>query len=274
MILVRQQPAGACGAVADEWKPHTPLLAPFGVSVAMPERGRGIGTVNRPESNNSTPSAIGGIQIAPLYCSLILPQGAHMRRARLFSYVVDHDTGYAPNPYFGFCTLCRCKHRDSPNKPRNIVERAAPGDWIVGTGGADLSKSAGHHKIVYAMKVEQKITRGEYFLSRAFACKKPSGKEGEYRARGDNLSPSNKFEAEGQFVLISRRHFYYFGNKPIKIPMGRFPHLEKSGPGFRSSFDVEYVTRFEKWMTGKKPGKRGNPCKQQHVEANRCKSSC
>ena len=200
-----------------------------------------------------------------------------MRNPRLFSYVVDHDTGDAPNPYFGICTLCRCKYRDSPRKPRNVVELAEPRDWVVGTGGADRKKSAGHHKLIYAMKVEQKITRGEYFRNRAFACKRPSIKNGDIHSRGDNLRPANQFEDKKQFVLISRRRFYYFGDKPMTIPMEKFPHLEKRGPGFRSDFNAEYIKNFEKWITGHKSGKHGSPCKQQSSEkrsGRRCKSSC
>ena len=77
---------------------------------------------------------------------------------KLFSYVVDHDAGYGPNPYFGLCTLCRCKFRKFPERPKNIVELAEKGDWVVGTGGANPQKSAGHGKLVYAMQVEQKLT--------------------------------------------------------------------------------------------------------------------
>lgn len=200
-----------------------------------------------------------------------------MRETRLFSYVVDHDTGDSPNPHFGFCTLCRCKYRKSLAKPRNIVELAEPGDWIVGTGGANLTKSAGHHKLIYAMKVEQKITRSEYFRRPAFSCKKPSKKGVGDQSRGDNLRPENHFENEEQYVLISKKHFYYFGNQAIRIPLDKFPHLEKRGPGFRSDFGEDYIEKFQKWITNYKTGKHGDPCKQSSFEkmkAGRCKSSC
>lgn len=200
-----------------------------------------------------------------------------MRKTRLFSYVVDHDTGDAPNPYFGFCTLCRCKYRKSQVKPRNVVELAEPGDWIVGTGGADLRKSAGHHKIVYAMKVDEKITRGDYFRRPTFSCKKPSMRGDGDQSRGDNLRPSNQFEAEEQYVLISKKHFYYFGNRAILIPLNEFRHLEKRGPGFRCDFNADYIEKFEKWITKHRRGKHGDPCKQSSFEtrkAERCKSSC
>lgn len=38
--------------------------------------------------------------------------------ATLFSFVVNHDYGFAPNP-FGGCKLAKCKHG---SKKRNIVE--------------------------------------------------------------------------------------------------------------------------------------------------------
>jgi hypothetical protein len=89
-----------------------------------------------------------------------------------YSYVVEHDTGRAPNPYFGVCTLCRCKFRKSLGKPRNIVELAKVDDWIVGTGGTNPRKSAGHGKLVYAMRVDEKLTREEYYADPRFAEKR------------------------------------------------------------------------------------------------------
>lgn len=82
---------------------------------------------------------------------------------KVYSYVVDHDNGYGPNPYFGLCTLCRCKYRKRRDvKRRNIVELAEVGDWVIGTGGAS-KQSAGHGRLVYAMRVDEKPTRWKYF---------------------------------------------------------------------------------------------------------------
>ena len=47
---------------------------------------------------------------------------------RLYSYVLDHDYGFAPNPFYDVCTLATCKP--------SIRERAAIGDYVVGTGCA------------------------------------------------------------------------------------------------------------------------------------------
>lgn len=84
---------------------------------------------------------------------------------KLFSYVVDHDYGYAPCPFGDFCTLAKCKYGTIKCKSgtrRNIVELAEEGDWIAGTGGADLDKSAGHGKLIYVMRVDEKISLQEY----------------------------------------------------------------------------------------------------------------
>gem|GEM_PF-2314099 len=39
------------------------------------------------------------------------------------------------------------------------------GDWIAGTGGADPKKSAGHGKLVSAMRVDDKTTLGDFCRS-------------------------------------------------------------------------------------------------------------
>jgi hypothetical protein len=192
------------------------------------------------------------------------------RKGTLFSYVVDHDTGDAPNPYFEYCTLCVCKYREAPDKPKNVVEQAKIGDWVVGTGGADLRKSAGHGRIIYAMRVTDKTTLQDYFTSAEFACKKfrPTG---NYRY-GDNVEPRTEFDKHERFVLISE-HFYYFGRNAISIPKKRFPALEKKGRGFKRRFEEAFIEDFVKWIeteTGKQPGKHGEPCLQLPAQKEKC----
>jgi Nucleotide modification associated domain 2 len=55
----------------------------------------------------------------------------------LYSYIVTHDTGFAPNPFFGFCTLACCKP--------GIRKHADKLDWIVG-----LTPKAQENKVVYS----------------------------------------------------------------------------------------------------------------------------
>ena len=98
---------------------------------------------------------------------------------RLFSYVVEHDTGHAPNPYFCFCTLCRCKYRSHRGGRPNVIGLARRAKekgevvWVVGTGGTNRNKSAGNGKIVYAMRVDEVLSREEYYKDPRFQRKKP-----------------------------------------------------------------------------------------------------
>ena len=196
-----------------------------------------------------------------------------MRQPKLYSYVVEHDTGHAPNPYFAVCTLCRCKYRETLNKPRNVVELAEVGDWIVGTGGSNARRSAGHGRLVYAMRIDEKLTREQYHGEARFVKKKPSSPGTYAQQRGDNLAPTNDFEELDQFALISR-HFYYFGANAVRIPQ-RFSKLEKKGPGFRNRFDSAEINRFVAWLEKNyKQGRHGEPCQSERQESSKCKSSC
>jgi hypothetical protein len=58
----------------------------------------------------------------------------------LFSYVVRDDTGFAPNPFHGCCTLAYCKGR--------IRRQVGVGDLIVG-----LSRRS--ERVVHAMRVDR-----------------------------------------------------------------------------------------------------------------------
>ena len=58
------------------------------------------------------------------------------------------------------------------------------GDWIVGLG----SKSMGNlHHIVFAMKVEEKLTFDQYWNDARFQCKKPNLNGSLIEIYGDNV---------------------------------------------------------------------------------------
>ncbi len=66
------------------------------------------------------------------------------QKLRLFSYIVARDYGFAPNPFYGFCTLATCKPR--------IRATANVGDWVIGTGSTKYGLN-GH--IVFVMQVAE-----------------------------------------------------------------------------------------------------------------------
>ena len=101
---------------------------------------------------------------------------AEKANINLFSYVVARDYGFAPNPFFGVCTLATCKP--------NIRNTASVGDWIVGTG----SKRKGRQRhLVYVMRVTETMTFNEYWKDERFRRKKPNMRGSMKQAFGDNI---------------------------------------------------------------------------------------
>ena len=153
----------------------------------------------------------------------------------LFSYVVDHDTGFAPNPYGGFCTLVHCKHGARSGR-RNVVELAQRGDWIIGTGGQS-KKSCGNGRVVYIMRVDDQIPFRDYLRDARF----------HGRADRKDRGGGNKY------ALISKM-FFYFGRNAIHvsdIPTANLDHpIEKKGPGFRKDFPESFIRQFAAWVQG------------------------
>jgi hypothetical protein len=165
---------------------------------------------------------------------------------RLFSYVVEHDLGFAPNPFGGLCTLAKCKHG---SKKRNIVETAQVGDWVAGTGGADLKKSAGHGKLIYAMRVDEVVPLDAYCRAHC----------------GDRIDAEPEDDGADRLALISH-HYYYFGRNAMsisEIPGTYLDHpFEKRGPAYRCDFSEDFVEAFAGWLKATfKAGIHGLPCK-------------
>ena len=73
---------------------------------------------------------------------------------KLYSYVVATDCGFAPNPFYDFCTLATCKP--------DIRERATVGDWVIGTGSGAKEKQRNGY-LVFAMRVTETMSFDEYW---------------------------------------------------------------------------------------------------------------
>lgn len=76
------------------------------------------------------------------------------------------DSGFAPNPYWGYCTLATCKP---------LIRRTAkPGDWVIGVGS---KAGVGSGKLVYAMHVSEVIAFEQYNSDSRFTPKKPHARQ-------------------------------------------------------------------------------------------------
>src|SRR5256885_3849592 len=95
---------------------------------------------------------------------------------RLFSYVIPRDYGFAPNPFYGICSLATCKPQ--------IRDTAEVGDWILGTG----SKRKGRDGyVIYAMKVEEILTFEKYWSDPRYREKRPILNGSLKQRYGDNI---------------------------------------------------------------------------------------
>lgn len=186
---------------------------------------------------------------------------------RLHSYVVRYDSGFAPNPFYGMCTLATCKP--------DIRKSAAIGDWIVGCGSNDHSVRRGGH-LVYAMRVSETLRFEEYDADPRFQRKKPYRFGSRKQSSGDNIyfraiaggpwiqrdsfhskpdgapNPDHVARDTGvDRILISDDFVYFGGSGPrfrddLRNYQGR--DVCKSGRG-RSCFDQpELIERFVEWI--------------------------
>lgn len=184
-----------------------------------------------------------------------------MRSHWLFSYVVDHDLGYAPNPVGGLCTLAYCKFSQSGK--RNLVEMAEEGDWVVGTGGKGR-ESAGNGRVIYAMRVTRKVPLRLYLSYPLYA------------GRADRFEDEQN--THGRFALISNDYFY-FGRNAVevsRIPTRNLSHpFEKRGMAYRRDFTEAFIVDFEAWLRREyPPGIQGEPCGGRPPHWNRRTLGC
>jgi hypothetical protein len=184
---------------------------------------------------------------------------------RLHSYVVARDYGFAPNPFYQFCTLATCK--------AEIRRTAEVGDWIVGTGSKEKGREG---YLVFVMKVAEILTYDQYWNDPRFESKKPNLSGSKKQAFGDNIYHRNSLEEPWQQenshhslkdgqpnelnikddtkstnVLIGIEYAYWGGAGP-KIPQDLRDFngydLCKLGQGHKNHFPDVMVTRFLEWF--------------------------
>lgn len=185
---------------------------------------------------------------------------------KLHSYVVARDYGFAPNPFFGVCTLATCKPR--------IRSVAQIGDWVVGTGS---KKRKRHKTIVYAMRVTGAITFNQYWADARFQAKKPNLRGSKKQAFGDNIyskeGPTNMWcqanshhsltdgnpnesnvvsDTSTDRVLISDDFVYWGGSGPT-LPqkfLSYGPHRVSLcvGRNHKNNFPPDLIQEFIAWI--------------------------
>jgi hypothetical protein len=183
-----------------------------------------------------------------------------------FSYKIEHDFGLAPNPFGGYCTLAVCKPTIRNNKALKV------GDWIFGTGSAKLKLL---HYLIYAMKVEEKITLESYWVDHRFQYKKPVINGSLVQMYGDNFyhrdrntnrwvqensahslnggvtnRKHRKTDTTGNYALISKS-FYYFGNNAVEIPEKYFDICNEGRNMKGPAIPIDVAEKFVSWLQQK-----------------------
>ena len=180
----------------------------------------------------------------------------------LYTYIVEHDMGFAPNPFFGTCSLAACKPI--------IRRRASVGDYIMGTGSAKRRRS-GH--LVFWMQVSEIITFDDYWRRPEFIQKRPLINGSLKRAFGDNIyfrdegsaeykqvhsfhserdgshHPGNHHDDVGTTdrIMLGER-FSYFGGAGPRVPeeLDRFVHKRRNHLRFADEEALPAIA----WLTG------------------------
>lgn len=129
--------------------------------------------------------------------------------------------------------------------------------WVIGTGGKSKD-SAGHGRIIYLMRVGQKLPFGKYLSDRRF----------QGRSDCENFGSGNKY------ALVSRR-FFYFGRNALPIsdlPDELAENIAKRGVGFRSDYTPQRLKKLVRWFAKNyETGTHGDPCgaKRNTLKARR-----
>jgi hypothetical protein len=180
-------------------------------------------------------------------------------KMRIYSYVVARDFGFAPNPFHGYCTLATCRP--------DIRGYAQVGDWVIGTGSASRKDTT---RLIYAMKIEEKIDFEDYFLDERFQQKKPDLTKSSKFNYGDNIYSKNENDEwivldshhyrEGgnnneknivkdtsQPQVLVSKNFIYLGRNSIEIPESLHFMIKKM-QGTRSRFTPQQLDDIESWL--------------------------
>lgn len=199
----------------------------------------------------------------------------------LCSYVIRVDTGFAPNPFWGYCTLAACT-------PNHMGVRLGSGDWIMATSPASQGS-----RLVYAMRVSEKLGLDHYFHDPRFIQKKPNLSEDWPAMHGDNMyfrQPSGEwgrlpslhhlepglFEKDTRHAIVYvSDYFFYFGASAVPVP-GEFRSLVWPRQGCKRFRDDPTAHRFVEWLiTAYTPGYNGEPRHRTGLpDQGKAKSHC
>lgn len=205
-------------------------------------------------------------------------------RIRLFSYKMTNDTGFAPNPFWGYLTIATCKPGFRRSK--------RVGDWILGFSSKSLTRrygvrldDVGEEKLIFAMKVSERLTTREYWLDYRFRSKKPSASAQAVVDRtGDNIyeplvpepstptdfkqlpNPNHGTDAQSHDLkamwILAATEFWYFGSGRIALPEDVRPLVPVGQSAYgKRTYDEHRIAKFLNYLSKYPKGVNAAPHK-------------
>lgn len=149
---------------------------------------------------------------------------------------MTYDTGLAPNPFHGVCTLAVCT-------PNHVRANLKANDYIIGVAGVRLRQKlnlpSDSRRIIYAMKIDEIKDLNSYYDSPDYKSKIPKLHGSKIEKCGDNFykffneklthtgettahvgSDINRQDCNGNRVFIGK-NFTYFGSSAPEIPVSK-----------------------------------------------------
>jgi len=193
----------------------------------------------------------------------------------IYSYVLLRDYGFAPNPFYDVCTLATCKP--------GIRNSAQVSDWILGFGSSRKGSSVAG-KLIYAMKITEKLSFDEYWKDLRFFRKRPVMNGSLKQMYGDNIYHKDEAgdwiqenshhknkdgttnilnlerDTQKDSVLVSNE-YWYWGEDAVDLPLP-LVCLIKKNRGYKIERAIEMQKKFEDWIClQEEAGYIGRPAK-------------
>ncbi len=186
---------------------------------------------------------------------------------KICTYTLRNDTGFAPDPFHGCCTLAACT-------PNHMGAKLVTDDWIAGFF-TDVETPC----LVYAMRVEEVMGYDSYYWDSRFQRKKPrmdglpedrcgdniyhldtSGKW--LRDKGPHHQDDRTFEQDTRHAIVYIGSvFAYFGSNAYKNPLpDELRAVLKNGRGIKYTKESEPLfSPFLHWLEALPNGIHGHP---------------
>lgn len=186
------------------------------------------------------------------------------------TYRLDHDLGFAPNPFFDWCSLACCMSV--------IRKHAKLNDIIIGIAGSGKRGLGRYHpQLIYWMRVEEDLTFDEYWRDSRFSHKRPQIPGPLMRMVGDRTYRHEDGSADWSFdtsmhyvanapqtdgghvvrdtkvnrVLLSQHYTYWGGSGPA-VPPHLLPLFPK-GRGFKSKHEAMLLAELHDFIGVSQP---------------------